>query len=39
MKFKSKLKSHGTLNGCNRCGYLKSKNFYQNFNQNHQNFY
>ena len=31
MKFKSKLKSHGTLNGCNRCGYLKSKNFYQNF--------
>ena len=31
MKFKSKLKSHGTLNGCNRCGYLKNKNFYKNF--------
>ena len=23
MKFKSDLKKNGTLNGCNRCGYLK----------------
>ena len=27
MKFKSKLKLHGTLNGCNRCGYLKIRIF------------
>ena len=31
MRFKSDLKKNGTLNGCNRCGYLKNKNYYKSF--------